>query len=580
MARHLRAKTVDRAASTRYARAPASKTHGATYTPKALADFVAREVVRQARLTDGGLIRVLDPAVGDGELLVSLLEQLKPHRLTIELHGFETDGDAFLAARDRLARQCCDASVQIEHGSFLSFVLDRFREVEDLFATASVPRYDIVIANPPYVRTQIMGSSQAQRLAQLFNLSGRVDLYHAFILGMSRLLADTGVAGIIVSNRFMTTKSGASVRAALTERFDVLHAWDLGDTKLFDAAVLPAVLLARGGGAVARRSTRFTSIYQTNNTATTTAAGPIEALKKKGVVAVDDGRRFMVRHGELDTGGTSNGVWRIATKTIDSWLAKVEHHRWRTFGQVGKVRVGVKTCADRVFIRDDWCATSDLGPPELLRPLTTHHVARQYRALATSSLREILYPHETCQGRRRAVDLNLYPISRTYLDQHRATLERRRYVMDAGRAWYEIWVPQDPSAWSSPKLVFRDIAEKPAFWMDFTGSVVNGDCYWLTTDVQAEGASDDLLWLAAAIGNSTFIERFYDYRFNNRLYAGRRRFATQYVEEFPLPDPRTAMGRAIIEKAKHLFESIESPRAGSTAEELDSMVWEAFHLRP
>lgn len=151
--------------------------------------------------------------------------------------------------------------------------------------------------------------------------------------------------------------------------------------------------------------------------------------------------------------------------------------------------------------------------------------------------------------------------------------------MDAGRAWYEIWVPQDPGAWSSPKLVFRDIAEKPAFWMDFTGSVVNGDCYWLTSDVQADGvASDDLLWLAAAIGNSTFIERFYDCRFNNRLYAGRRRFATQYVEGFPLPDPRTALGRAIIEKAKHLFESIESPRAGSTAEELDSMVWEAFDL--
>ena len=580
MAQHLRAKTVDRAPGTRYARAPASKTHGATYTPKTLADFVAREIVRQARLTDGGSIRVLDPAVGDGELLVSLLEQLRRHRLTIELHGFETDGDALRAARDRLARQRDDASVQIEQESFLSFVLKRFHDVDDLFTTASVPRYDIVIANPPYVRTQVMGASQAQRLAHLFNLSGRVDLYHAFILGISRLLADTGVAGIIVSNRFMTTKSGASVRAALTGRFDVLHAWDLGDTKLFDAAVLPAVLLAHGGGAVARRSTRFTSIYQTNDTATTTAAGPIEALEKEGVVAVDDGRRFIVRHGELDTGGTSNGVWRIATKTIDNWLAKVEHCRWRAFGQVGKIRVGVKTCADRVFIRDDWRTVSDLGPPELLRPLTTHHIARQYKALAASPLREILYPHETSQGRRRPVDLDLYPISKAYLDQHRTTLERRRYVTDAGRAWYEIWVPQDPSAWSSPKLVFRDIAEKPAFWMDFTGSVVNGDCYWLTSDLQADGvASDDLLWLAAAIGNSTFIERFYDYRFNNRLYAGRRRFATQYVEEFPLPNPRAALGRAIIEKAKHLFESIESPCAGSTTEELDSMVWEAFDLQ-
>lgn len=566
--------------SPRYTGAAASKVYGATYTPKTLADFVAREVVRQAALTDGGSIRVLDPAVGDGELLVSLLDQLEPHNPAIEVHGFEINDNALLTARERLARRFPDVPVRIEQGSFLSFALYRFHNAAGLFASANAPQYDIVIANPPYVRTQIMGASQAKKLAGLFGLSGRVDLYHAFILGISRVLSDTGVAGIIVSNRFMTTKSGASVRAALTERLDVRRAWDLGDTKLFDAAVLPAVLLAHGGAA-AKRGTRFTSIYETNDEATTTAADPIEALDKEGLVAVDDGRRFVVRHGKLDTGGTSDGVWRIATKAIDSWLAKVEHRRWRTFGGIGKVRVGVKTCADGVFIRDDWHTMSECGRPELLRPLATHHIARQYKALPTKRPREILYPHEIFEERRRAVDLDLYPISRAYLDSHRQTLERRRYVIEAGRAWYELWVPQDPGAWSKPKLVFRDIAEKPAFWIDMTGSVVNGDCYWMKSDVRTEGVEqDDLLWLAAAVGNSTFIEQFYDYRFNNRLYAGRRRYATQYVEEFPLPDPRAALGRAIVDKAKDMFENIASPQASTVSEELDSMVWQAFDLKP
>ena len=424
-----------------------------------------------------------------------------------------------------------------------------------------------------------MGATQAQKLARLFGLSGRVDLYHAFVLGISRVLADNGVAGIIVSNRFMSTKSGVSVRAALMERFNILHAWDLGDTKLFDAAVLPAVLLAQGRGTTKRRA-RFTSIYETSDDHTTTVANPIEALKQEGIVAVDDGRRFVVRHGELATSGTSNGVWRIATKTIDDWLATVQRRRWRNFGDLGRVRVGVKTCADSVFIRDDWPVLSECGRPELLRPLTTHHVARQYRAVAPDRPREILYPHEVAQGCRRAVDLHRYPVSRAYLDSYRQTLERRRYVMAAGRSWYELWVPQDPSAWPKPKLVFRDIAEKPAFWMDMTGSVVNGDCYWLKSDMPIEGLEQDALWLAAAVGNSTFIEKFYDYRFNNKLYAGRRRYATQYVEEFPLPDPHGALGKAIIAKAKDIFENIESPEASTTVEELDSMVWQAFDLRP
>ena len=84
-----------------------------------------------------------------------------------------------------------------------------------------------------------MGAAQAQLLAEQFGLSGRVDLYYAFILGMSQVLKPQGIAGIIVSNRFMTTKSGASVRQAVLEGFNTRHVWDLGDTKLFDAAVLP-----------------------------------------------------------------------------------------------------------------------------------------------------------------------------------------------------------------------------------------------------------------------------------------------------------------------------------------------------
>ena len=39
-------------------------------------------------------------------------------------------------------------------------------------------------------------------------------------------------------------------------------------------------------------------------------------------------------------------------------------------------------------------------------------------------------------------------------------------------------------------------------------------------------------------------------RFNNKLYAGRRRFITQYVEQFPLPDPDREESKTIIALAK------------------------------
>ena len=563
--------------SKRYQLVTEEKAGGATYTPKILADFVARQMVQLVRdIPTDRPLRILDPAVGHGELLVSLLEHL-PNQPgpTIEVHGFETDPDALAMATERLKQQFLGASFHFKSESFLEFVLEHFRigSLGSLFHAAASEGYDLIIANPPYVRTQIMGTAQAQILAAQFGLTGRVDLYYAFILGMSQVLKPQGIAGIIVSNRFMTTKSGASVRQALLEHFHVHHAWDLGDTKLFNAAVLPAVLLVEGKNGEKTEAPAFTSIYQTPGPACRTATDPIRALNAEGVVEIEDGRHFQVQHGKLDTSGTPNGVWRIATKAVDTWLTTVDAHRWGAFCDIGKIRVGVKTCADKVFIRDDWQDMPETTRPELLKQLATHHIARRFKPLTLDQPIEVLYPHEVFQGRRRAVDLTQYPRSRTYLETHRANLESRKYVIEAGREWYEIWVPQNPNAWSLPKLVFRDIAEKPTFWIDLDGSVVNGDCYWL---ICQNSEQTDLLWLAVAVGNSTFIEQFYDCRFHNKLYAGRRRFVTQYVEQFPLPDPGKPIGKSIIAKARQIYDCTPSPEAEQLQEELDVMVWKAL----
>ena len=98
---------------------------------------------------------------------------------------------------------------------------------------------------------------------------------------------------------------------------------------------------------------------------------------------------------------------------------------------------------------------------------------------------------------------------------------------------HEIWVPHSPDKWDKTKIVFRDITVKPTFWLAKPGEVVNGDCYWFdfygTTTLKA-------IYVILAISNSTFIERYYDTLYNNKLYSGRRRFMSQYVENFPVFD--------------------------------------------
>ncbi len=567
----------------RYSQVDLQKHSGATYTPEVFAVFVANQMIQLAKLPKRGKIRILDPAVGDGALLDALIKRLPAaDRKRVEVIGYDTDLNAIKVASQRLGEDFPGLDIRLEQKDFLEHVLS-LGERDDLFSSKDCQEpFHLVIANPPYVRTQIMGTQQAQQLALRFGLTGRVDLYYPFLLAISQVLVAGGISGVITSNRFMTTKSGQAVRRALLSRFQIVHAWDLGDTKLFDAAVLPSVLLARGITDCQHPSVdgiAFSTIYETQDSFQEIAHDPLAALvvEDNTVVEISDGRRFRIRHGILDNGGSPDGLWRVGTQSTDQWLATVEANTWDTFRRIGKIRVGVKSTADKVFIRNDWADLPE-GEPELLRPLITRHHARRFKALFPAKakhVKAILYPHEMTESGRGAVDLSHYPKAKRYLERHRDVLESRTYVIEAGRQWYELWVPQDPSAWSSPKLVFPDISEKPIFWIDTEGGVVNGECYWMRCEKDGD---EDLLWLALAVANSTFIEAFYDHRFNNKLYAGRRRFITQYVEKFPLPDPAREDTQVLIAMVKSIYAKIPSREADDLAATLDERVWRVFGL--
>lgn len=569
----------------RYSNVDRQKYDGATYTPVLFANFVAEQILKIAELPKDGTIRILDPACGDGALLDALINQLPiSYRCRVEVIGYDTDQEAIKIASQRLGYAFPDVNVRLERKDFLDYVL-KLDSPEDLFIhNRTQKRFHVVIANPPYVRTQIMGAKQAQQLAQRFGLNGRVDLYYPFLLGISQVLVENGVAGVITSNRFMTTKSGQAVRREILSRFRIVQVWDLGDTKLFDAAVLPSVLLARGrldSQSAHLGDIAFSTIYETKDSATAEAEDVISSLSSDNdtVVKISDGRRFRVRHGVLDNGGDAEGVWRIGTQATDQWLATVEANTWGNFRRIGKIRVGVKSTADKIFIRSDWNSLPG-GRPELLRPLITRKCARRFKAIVPENAKhnkEILYPHVATEAGRAAVELSKFPNSENYLEMHREALESRTYLIEAGRNWYELWVPQDPGAWPEPKLVFPDISTKPIFWIDTDGGVVNGECYWLQCENKDE---QDLLWLALAVANSTFIEAFYDHRFNNKLYAGRRRYITQYVELFPLPNPECDEAIAIIDLAKKIHASMPSADADDLAQDLDAKVWRVFGLEP
>jgi methylase of polypeptide subunit release factors len=269
----------------RYQSVDAEKAHGATYTPESLARFVAERIIESADLKARASLTILDPAIGDGALVLALLDALKGKtRASIIVHGFDTNVTALDEAARRIRLAHPKTQLELTQASFLDILLesDCNTVAPSLFSRSKPQTFDLIIANPPYVRTQIMGSDRAQQLASTFGLTGRVDLYHAFLLGMARLLAPDGTTGIIVSNRFMTTKGGGALRAALRQRFALRQIWDLGDTKLFSAAVLPAVIVARGSASPSEVTPLFTSIYEVKDSQVPRT--PADATPRPGCV--------------------------------------------------------------------------------------------------------------------------------------------------------------------------------------------------------------------------------------------------------------------------------------------------------
>jgi len=149
-------------------------------------------------------------------------------------------------------------------------------------------------------------------------------------------------------------------------------------------------------------------------------------------------------------------------------------------------------------------------------------------------------------------------------------------VIKANRDWFEILVPQNPLFWEQEKVIFRDISERPIFWLDKEETVVNGNCYWLLRDNKE--MPENILWLILAVANSTFIEKFYDIKFQNKLYSNRRRFITQYVEQFPLPNPYNIESKALIALAKKCYEETDAEKQKAIENKIDKIVWSVFNV--
>src|SRR5262249_7253155 len=97
-----------------------AKANGVHYTPPELAAFLAEVTVAAASWPAFDEFRVLDPACGDGQLLVAIARAVPKSRWRrLSLEGYETDRGE-LAKAEASLRSLGVADLALHHRDFLS----------------------------------------------------------------------------------------------------------------------------------------------------------------------------------------------------------------------------------------------------------------------------------------------------------------------------------------------------------------------------------------------------------------------------------------------------------------------------
>jgi len=557
------------------------KNTGATFTPKDLAKFLANRI---SQYIVGSNLNVLDPACGEGELLIAIGQVLTETNKDFRLCGYDANAEYLSYAKERMLEFPSD-KIELIQGDFLE-AIDTTNDQISLNLFKQPPSsvnssFDVVIANPPYVRTQILGAEQAQILARKFNLKGRVDLYYPFLIAMTESLKKGGIVGVITSNRYLSTKSGESVRKFLSENYEILELIDLGDTKLFDAAVLPAIFIGKKRKQITPAFAKFTKVYEDLNVLNenyTFASDVYNMLASdKAGYFISGNKQYKKTSGQLKYSIGTTESWEMLSCDESDWVTQIDKNSKGRIGDTFKVRVGIKSTADKIFISDKWDKLGfDMPEGELLKELLSQENIQPWNATENLKLK-VLYPHVSVNGEKQTVKIKDYPKAEKYFLKHQERLKSRKYLLDAGRQWYELWVSHRPDQWLFPKLVFPDISLKPRFYFDTEGRIVNGNCYWIVAtnveDIQK-------LLLIQGIANSRLMTKYHDLVFNNKLYSGRRRYFTQYVEKYPLPDFDSSISKEIISIVKQLNQSVNNMETLKLESLLEVLVASAFSVEP
>ncbi|MGC1188374.1 MAG: methyltransferase domain-containing protein [Candidatus Acidiferrales bacterium] len=214
-------------------------------------------------------IRFLDPAIGTGSFY-SALAQTVPARSIEAATGIELDPLFAEAAKNLWS----DKNLHVVQGDFTK-------------QKSPAQRFNLILANPPYVRHHHLEPRDKNRLkAHLARslhteISGLAGLYCYFLLLCHDWMEEQGLAIWLIPSEFMDVNYGVTLRRYLTERVTLLHIHRFcpTDVQFTDALVSSAVVVFRKTQPPPGHLVRFSFGGEIDNPSTE-ALLPLDVLRR------------------------------------------------------------------------------------------------------------------------------------------------------------------------------------------------------------------------------------------------------------------------------------------------------------
>ncbi|MFH7030642.1 MAG: Eco57I restriction-modification methylase domain-containing protein [Heteroscytonema crispum UTEX LB 1556] len=403
----------------------------------------------------------------------------------------------------------------VTHGSTKIQGFDWAVEFAEVFADGG---FDILLANPPYVRQQLIKDLKPT-LQKVYPTiyNGTSDLYCFFYARALQLLKVGGMLAFISPNKWFRAKYGEKLRKYIADTCRVHSITDFGELPVFkSAATFPMIFVGQNGEA--NKSTIFTQVKSLESPYPDVLA----IIRDKGKI--------------LPNNALNGSNWTLTDTSSANRLKKMEEAGISLGEYVnGQIYSGVKTGFNKAFVIDGATRAKliaqDPKSAEIIKPLAVGDDIRKWR---------INYQDKWLIYSPWSLKIDNYLAVKKHLTQWYEELKARPQCRDGRYNWWCMagYASKYVDAFKMPKIIFPDIVKESRFTFDNT---VN---YLLNTAYMIPVHDSYLL----GVLNSSSVWEYARANFSclgDPEKGGRFRFIYQSVVNIPIPNASTSDRQAI-----------------------------------